>query len=176
MADLPVFAQPDRRTCGPSSLVVARALHEPSYAVRVGAAAGFRAEVLALHRRVTGWTDRTGRLQLPWPRALGTAPWAAARDLAATVGTPYRTGRVTADTLTAATPEAPVALYVGNRWSPRHVVLVTECREGTLRVYEPSSGRWVDLPLAALLGRRFRLAGWDRPWFSVAPRARRTPA
>lgn len=176
MGDLRVFAQPDRRTCGPSSLVVARALHDASYASTVGVADGFRTEVLALHRTVTGWTDRAGRLQVPWPRALGTAPWAAARDLATTTGTAYRWRRVSPDDLVAATPAAPVALYVGNRWSPRHVVLVTGCREGSLRVYEPASGRWVDVPLAALLARQARLAGWDRPWFSVAPRARRTPA
>ena len=36
-----------------------------------------------------------------------------------------------------------MALYLGNRWLPRHVVLVTGCREGVLRVYEPASGRWV---------------------------------
>ena len=176
MGDLPVFRQPDQRTCGPSSLVVARALHEPSYAGRVGVVDGFRTEVLALHRTVTGWTDRTGRLQLPWPRAFGTPPWAAAHDLAATAGRPYRTRRVAAEALEAATPEAPVALYLGNRWSPRHVVLVAGCTDGMLRIYEPASGRWVDVPLAALVARKARLAGWDRPWFTVAPSAPRTPA
>ncbi|HMD11735.1 MAG TPA: hypothetical protein VKG90_05330, partial [Marmoricola sp.] len=103
-------------------------------------------------------------------------PWAAAHDLAATVGRPYRTRRVAAGELAAATPEEPVVLYLGNRWSPRHVVLVAGCTDGTLRIYEPASGRWVDVPLAAVVARRFTLAGGDRPWFTVAPSARRTPA
>jgi hypothetical protein len=176
VGELRVFRQPDQRTCGPSSLVVARALHDPSYAERVASADAFRTEVLALHRTVTGWTDRAGRLQLPWPRALGTPPWAAGHDLAVTVGRACRTRRVAADTLAAATPEAPVVLFVGNRWSPRHVVLVTGCADGVLRVYDPAAGRWVDVPLAALLSRSTKIAGWDRPWFTVAPTAPRTPA
>jgi hypothetical protein len=176
MGEPTVFRQPDQRTCGPSSLVVARALREPSYAAQVGSVDGFRTEVLALHRTVTGWTDRSGRLQLPWPRAIGTPPWAAAHDLAITLGRHCRTRRVAAETLTAATPDAPVVLFVGNRWSPRHVVLVTGCDEGRLRVYDPAAGRWLDVPLAALLARSTTIAGWDRAWFTVAPTAPRTAA
>src|SRR4029453_17690952 len=75
------LAQPDQRSCGATALVVARMLLDrdyadllavgrppvPGLAVPGSLASRFRDEVLALHRRVTGPVDPTGRLQLPWP-------------------------------------------------------------------------------------------------------------
>jgi hypothetical protein len=144
-------------------------------------AGAFRERVLALHRRLTSPVDSRGRAQLPWPRALGTPPWAVARHLAALVGTPYvtrwtRTGRRAVDSLPPAGPLTPVALYVGSRWLPRHVVLVVGADAEGLAVYEPAGGRLVRVARTALAGHRLGLAGWDVPWFSVVPAARRTPA
>jgi len=175
VADPRLHAQPDRRSCGAAVLVAARALADPSYAATVADPARFRGEVLALHRRVTGVTDARGRLQLPWPRALGTPPWAVARQLEATVDASYSTRFAGFDRVAAATAHGPVAVYVGNRWLPRHVVLVSRVADGDLRTYEPASGRWVDVTRAGFEGRSLRLGGWDRAWFSVLP-ARRTPA
>ena len=45
------------------------------------AQARFAAEVWAAHRTTNHVLDRRGRLQLPWTRTLGTAPWALARHL-----------------------------------------------------------------------------------------------
>jgi hypothetical protein len=82
------FRQPDQRSCGPSCLVVARMLADPEYA---GATrARFDEEVLATHRRVTGSHPAVGALQLPWPRVLGTPPWAAAREMGRITGRSYR--------------------------------------------------------------------------------------
>lgn len=180
------LAQPDRRSCGAAVLVVARLLADPSYAPFVGSAEAFRSEVLAMHRRVTSPADVRGRLQLPWPRALGTPPWAVAHQLEGTTGVEHdvrvlRGGRDAAyDEIVAATATGhPVPVYVGSRCLPRHVVLAlgTAGEGGTaLRVYEPSSGRLVDVGRAAFLDGELGLAGWDTPWFSVLPRARRTPA
>ena len=70
--------QPDQRTCGPAALVVSRMLSHPEYAATVLERGSFATEVLALHRRA-GRVLSDGRPQVPWPGALGTAPWAAAR-------------------------------------------------------------------------------------------------
>lgn len=180
------LVQPDRRSCGAAVLVVARLLADPAYAPFVGSAGAFRSEVLAMHRRVTSPADVRGRLQLPWPRAFGTPPWAVAHQLEGTTGVEHdvrllRGEREPAyDDIVAATAAGhPVPVYVGSRWLPRHVVLaIGTAGEGgsALRVYEPSSGRPVDVGRAAFLAGELALAGWDTPWFSVLPRVRRTPA
>ncbi len=65
-------------------------------------------------------------------------------------------------------PGSPALLYVGNSWTPRHVVLVMPpTGEQELDVYEPSVGRVVDLPRRAFVERRLAIAGWDVPWAAV---------
>ncbi len=129
----------------------------------------FRHEALAMHARVTGPVDAAGRLQVPWPRALGTPPWAVARQLSATGastaggcaagGLPRVDHRVVPawpdrgallDRIVAATAEGrPVPVYVGNRWAPRHVVLFLGGVGGTAALLRPG----------ARVGRRRRPAG-----------------
>ena len=77
------LAQPDQRSCGPSALVAARMLVDPTYADRFAddRTAGFATETLAVHRRVTALVPAGGDLQIPWPRMLGTPPWAVARAM-----------------------------------------------------------------------------------------------
>lgn len=187
--------QPDRRSCGATVLVVARMLvdhaygefvatgHHPGtgYAVPGSVADRFGHEVLAMHRRVTGLVDVTGRLQPPWPRALGTPPWALSRQLSGTGSARLprvrhtthpvcSDGAATYDRIAAATiARRPVPLYVGNRWAPRHVVLALGEVGGRLRVYEPAQGRLVDVDRVSFDRARLGLAGWDRPWFAVLP-------
>jgi hypothetical protein len=164
--------QPDRRTCGPSCLVAARTLLDPAYAEAV-TPDRFRAEVLDLHRKVTGPVDARGVLQLPWPRALGTPPWALARQLSALDPEPTYVARPALprarafDRLAAA--DAPSGLYVGDRWLPRHVVLVVGASPTSLRIYEPSRGRLVDVGRDSFLRARLGLAGWHKPWVTVTP-------
>ncbi len=75
------------------------------------------------------------------------------------------------------------AVYVGNRWTPRHVCLVVEPDAGpgtgtgtALTVYEPSAGRVVRLP-EGLHADGTPLAGWRYGWFAVSPpSARRSRA
>jgi hypothetical protein len=119
-----------------------------------GRRATFAADVLAAHRRLTR-TRLHGRLQLPWPRAIGTPPWAVARELTTVTGTRHRTRLVRWSPAAAPTSGA---MYVGSRWLPRHVVLVLDAD----RCYEPASGGRVPLD-----GRP--LAGWPTRWFTVAP-------
>jgi len=195
MSELPwaALVQPDSLSCGPSSLVVARMLADPSYAASLGVAptgsaalldsagvaARFRDEVLAMHRRVTSSAAPDGRAQLPWPRRLGTPPWAVARQLAATPGpdgtsVPYGWHLVRTDPATgfARLSRSPrvTALFLGNDWLPRHIVLVIDTTpERALRVYDPARGRVVLVEREDFTRRRLGVAGWDAPWFVVTP-------
>jgi hypothetical protein len=194
------LAQPDQRSCGAAVLVVARMLVDPGFRALVtggpGAATGtppadgvgsasaprFRDEVLAMHRRTTGAVDAAGRIQLPWPRLLGTPPWAVAHQMSVTGGPdsppvastvrPAWPGRAALlDRMLAATAAGrPVPVYVGNRWLPRHVVLLLGEADGRLRFYEPASGDLVDVSRDAFVPGRLGLAGWDTPWCAVLPR------
>jgi hypothetical protein len=186
------YRQPDRFSCGGAVLVVARMVNDPAYAelVRTGRHPGtgfalpgstverrFGDEVLAMHRRTTGPVDVTGALQLPWPPGLGTPPWAVARQMSGASGVPgarydarvvspfdRRAGLDSIVTATAAGHAVP--LYVGTRWTPRHVVLVLG---EDLRTYDPSVGRRVRMEPDDFVRGRLEIAGWSRPWFSVLP-------
>lgn len=159
--------QPDGLSCGASVLVVVRMLLDETYAERAGRA--FGPEVLAVHRRVTRSSLR-GRPQLPWPRALGTPPWAIARELAALTGVPHRARRPHWESLRAAA--GPSALYVGNRLLPRHVVLVLGGSGADLEVYDPGTGGRRLVTRAALEQGRLGIGGWDRAWFAVSAAGR----
>lgn len=78
--------QPNQQTCGAAALVVARMINDPVYRTHVASPAGFAVETLAMHERVTSSVDVRGRLQLPWPRALGTPPWSVAHQMTGSSG------------------------------------------------------------------------------------------
>ena len=184
--DLPwaKMRQPDQRTCGPSSVVAARMLLDRSYAeaVQDGADGRFATDVLSTHRRATS-AIVAGRLQVPWPRALGTPPWAVARELSALSGPdlPARSytwhvallrPQAAFDRVLAGVDEGrPVALYVGNAWAPRHVVLaVARAGPDALWVYDPARGSRVEVARAVVESRELTFGRWDRLWFDVGPR------
>jgi hypothetical protein len=164
------LVQPDQRTCGPSVLVVARMLNDPEYADRVLTAGSFRDEVLGLHRRAN----------VVWPRAFGTTPWAAARQMGHGCGVPGRHYRAHAiggrrDLAYVAASHAVragqlVPLYLGSPWLPRHVVLAVSHDATGLHVYDPASGRVLPLPASAFVAGSLSIAGWSRPLFVVLPR------
>jgi len=166
--------QPDRRSCGAASLVMARRLVHERYAGLVADQATFAHEAATLHRRLTSPVDTAGGRQVPWPRALGTPPWAAARELRLLTGTPYgvrlvRWHRDVWSHLHGVGPARPAAVFVGDRLLPRHVVLVTEVRDGGATTYEPSSGTTTDVARERWERGDLALAGWDRPWLVVGP-------
>ncbi|CAM3490346.1 hypothetical protein NODU109028_19370 [Nocardioides dubius] len=175
MSDVRWFRQPDRRSCGAATMVTARMLHEAAYAVQVRDQAAFSTEALLLHRRLTSLRG-PGGLQLPWPRALGTPPWAVAGYLGALTGRRYRVrwvARRGVRELVAARKSvlagAPVAIYVGSRWLPRHVVLGVAAPDDGLLLYEPSAGALRTIAPGPWRWHRLGLAGWRRPWFVVLP-------
>lgn len=175
MADFPDgLRQPDQRSCGAACLVAAQGLRDSAYRQRVSSPTAFRAEVLAMHSRVTSSVDVSGRVQPPWPQALGTPPWAVARQLGGTTGRDYtslpvrwRDGGTAYDALVG--HALPAAAYVGNAWLPRHVVLVVGGDAEALEVYEPASGRVVDVDRGRFADHRLDLGGWDVPWFTITP-------
>lgn len=126
--------QPDNRTCGPSVVVVLEGLPGPW--------PDFERRVLAMHRHLNRF----------WPRALGTTPWAIARE----VGGQVR--RFRRPEVVAALP-APVPVYLGSRWLPRHVVLALDVTDDDLLVYNPAVGAVVPM----------RSSRWKRTWFAVLP-------
>jgi hypothetical protein len=88
--------------------------------------------------RTNGIRAAGGKLNVPWPRALGTPPWGAEKELeygAARPGAAYEMRLVrlgSSDALRAAHRDLvrlvrdglPALLYIGNAWTPRHVTLV----------------------------------------------------
>ena len=62
--------QPDPVSCGPTAVVAARMLLEPTWRP-----ADLDAEIARTHRRLTSTHSYRDRFQAPWPRRLGTPPW-----------------------------------------------------------------------------------------------------
>ena len=186
MTELPWarMRQPDQRSCGPSSMVAARMMLDRSYAAAVREAREdrFADDVLSTHRRATSVIS-AGRLQVPWPRALGTPPWAVARELSELSGpgvpsrryrwrlAVLRPGAAFTRAEAGVDEDRPVALYVGNAWAPRHVVLAVGRAGPDARwVYDPARGARLGVTRIEVRARRLTFGRWDRLWFDVSPR------
>lgn len=133
----------------------------------------FREEVLVCHRRLTALRDGAW-WQLPWPRAIGTPPWAVRRALAALTGREHdlRLARWSRAAAYDRLALAGGALYVGSRTLPRHVLLVLppdSDSDSGLRCYQPSRGTVVTLPREEFLAGRLMQAGWPYAWFTIGP-------
>jgi len=174
--------QPDRVSCGAASVVAARVLLDgwrPE-----DATAAIREE----HRRLTSARSPRERFQLPWPRRLGTPPWAVANALRSLTGEPVATVHarprpvLAYDVLVEQVRTRPVGVYVGNRWLPRHVVLAIgvvagpeEPRGepsradagGAVRLFDPARGALVTVPRDRWHRHRVGVAGWSHLWFVV---------
>ena len=153
---------------------MARRLVHPRYAAQVRDQATFAHEASTLHRRITSLADTAGGWQVPWPRAIGTPPWAVARELRLLTGVryvvrPVRLRRRVWPHLQQVTAGRPAAVFVGDRVLPRHVVLVTGVADGRARTYEPASGLVVHVGRDRWERGDLGLAGWDRPWFVISP-------
>lgn len=168
--------QPDARSCGAACLVMARALREEEYAVWLAEPGRFRSEALRAHRRSTSLRGGAG-VRLPWPRALGTAPWSVVSELSTRAGSwrvrwLRRGSAATAEQVAAAIEAGhPVVLFVGSRTLPRHVVLAValDREHDVLAVYDPAPGALRALPLAALRRGRTGFTQWQTTWWAVLP-------
>jgi hypothetical protein len=186
-------------TCGAATLIVARALLDPVYAMWLaegfdartpGAAADERppaARFAAAEPQVMARTNAAlgpRGLRLPWPASLGTPPWGASGQMTR-IGGPggvrYVARAVDPDSTdsrqagyraaeAAALAGRPAPLFVGDDATPRHSVLVVGRDGDALRLYEPAAGTVVRVPEAQLTGAGLRVAGWGRFWAVVVPR------
>ena len=185
-------------TCGSACLTVARMLVNPTFAHWITTGEGPRADAppgateqerfAAYEKVVMRRTNRLlaagGRLNLPWPRSLGTPPWGARKELefgASRRGTQYqlrllrplgRSGlRAAHGRLVDVVGDGePALLYIGNGVLPRHVTLVLPGDgDRLLDVYDPATGRVTLLDEDRFAARRLGIAGWDVPWITVQP-------
>ena len=191
-------SQQSPTTCGAACLTVARMLIDPLFARWILTGEGprrgvpdaptlgerFAAYERIVHRRTNGLYAGAGRLNLPWPRRLGTPPWGAKKELefgAARRDTDYTVEMLRHhspaelgehfDRLLAIVADGePALLYVGTHLVPRHVLLILpDNGDGNLEVYDPARGTVTELTRHAFTSRAVDLAGWDVPWFSVEP-------
>lgn len=159
--------QRDSRSCGAACVVAARALLRPWRPVDPGS------EVQQEHRLLTSLRTPNDRLQLPWPRALGTPPWAIASALRALTGERVTTVHARPrphlgyDVLREQLHSRPAAVYVGSRWLPRHIVLAVAAVDGAVEVFDPAAGRLIRVLEERWTGHRVDLAGWSHFWFVV---------
>lgn len=159
--------QPDQRSCGAASVVAARVVltdWRPGDAAR---------EILDEHRLLTSSRSPRDRFQVPWPRRLGTPPWAVANALRTLTG--QRIATVNArprpaigyEVLRENLATRPVAVYVGSRWLPRHVVLALGTVGDAVEVFDPAAGATVTLGRARWAEHRLGFGRWDHFWFVV---------
>ena len=159
--------QPDGRSCGAASVLAARAILTPWRPDDP------EAEITEEHRLLTSSTSPRDRFQVPWPRALGTPPWAVANALRVLSGmnlaTVYTRPRapIGYEVLREQVRRRPVAVYLGSRLLPRHVVLaVGEVADG-IEVFDPAHGRLIRVPRENWGGHRVGVAGWNYLWFVI---------
>lgn len=187
-----VGRQTDSTTCGSAVLAMLNATGDPALALwlatgtvldlsRPTELAGASAEQLArlvdapaqerfarLQQVLKRRSNARGLLGLPWPAALGTPPWGAAR-VARFAGLHFtdemlddtdeaHLSEVLAEVAGAVDRGVPAPLYSGGDtsrgWStavPRHLVLVIGRVADGLTIWEPGAGRIEDVPTAALL-------------------------
>lgn len=192
--------QPDDRSCGAACAVVAAMLADADYAEYVATgthprtrrtapgpvADRFARETLTAHRELTGWRapGTAHRWQPPWPRAWGTPPWSLARRLSRLTGTrltprwaltPASRHRLVADVSRLLTEGHPVALYVGNAATPRHVVLALGIAGSHWRVWEPGRGVVCLVDPQRLAAGTQAVGGWRRLWCAIGPSPIRRP-
>lgn len=209
--------QANGTTCGAAALTMMAALGDPSLAFwlvtgrlatdpdgsRPPELAGANLGALALlaeapasrrfaavHRVYKRRSTARALLGLPWPAALGTPPWRAAR-VARFPGVVYghhplddadrdALGVVLDKVGDAVDAGIPVPLYSGGDtargWPtavPRHVVLAVGRADDGLRVFEPGKGRVVTATRAALLagqGPQPALGNWAHLVWVLPPR------
>lgn len=191
----PHAVQPDQTTCGSSALVMARMLNHPAYAmyIRLGydpvtgrrdgltPVERFERASLEMHDRTNGLKQRGG-LGLPWPKALGTHPAGLVNEMnnggSGMPGTSYTMkytdprdrGDLYDGVLAACTEGHAVPVYVGNCYSPRHVVLVIGNEDDDLTIYNPANGERATVIRSEWAGSKLGgKASWDEPWGAVVP-------
>lgn len=190
------LTQPDARSCGAAVLVFSRMLHDAGYAQLVATGRHpvtgwtipgdtherFQSETLAMHRRATRVITVSERLQMPWPRALGTPPWALAAQMSGRHGSGlggeyvvrpapmWDRGDIFTDVVKALAADHTVPIVVGDRWLPRHVVLALVGTSDFMRVYDPATGGVRTITRQEFTSALLPFGRWHRCWATIVPR------
>jgi hypothetical protein len=163
------WQQPTNTTCG-SSVVVAL-----GYLASGVEPLDFAAAARAVMARTNSPVDRAGRLQLPWPPALGTRPAALVRELGGTwtsrVVDPRRPGRAYDVLVGFVTSGQAIPLYIGEGSWMQHIVLVVGATDHDFSVYDPAVGRTVRRTREQFERGALDLVGWDQPWLVIVPKS-----
>jgi hypothetical protein len=176
------------QTCGATAIMVARAVVDPIYALRLTtggrpdteeeeeADERFEDRLAAEEQRIHDDTNRV------WPQAAGVTPWAVSnqlsRDLAG-LGARYQwttvalavsalTDAVLRRALAAVALGYPVPFLIGDL-IPRHYVLMLHHDAAGAWVYEPTGGDIVLLPERDLLRRDFSALGFAHLKGAILP-------
>lgn len=161
------WQQPTRTTCG-SSVVVAL-----EYLCTGVAPLDFAAAARTTMARTNSPVDRSGRLQLPWPPALGTRPAAMVRELGGgwvnRVVDPRRPGQAYDVLVAFVRSGQAIPLYIGEGSWMQHIVLVVGADDAGVSVYDPAGGRTVRRTRRQFESGALDLAGWDQPWLVIVP-------
>lgn len=159
--------QPDRLSCGAASVVAARTL------LTAWRPENVEAEILSEHALLTSSRSPRDRFQMPWPRRLGTPPWAVTNALRALTGEHIATvitrnrPAIGYEVLREQVARRPVAVYLGSRWLPRHVVLAVRPVLDGIEVFDPAAGALVTVAAARWTEHRVDVAGWSHSWFVI---------
>lgn len=180
-------------TCGPTCAIVTRVLLDPAFALWLTSGdhlepersgdglpfeQRFRSQQVAVHDAIT----RRALGPAPWPKALGSPPWALAAFLNRFTGltggqfgwvpvdgeNPTQLGRCLAAVLRGVSAGIPVPVYIG-RHVDRHVVLAIGARPDAVVVYDPAAGAVVEVPLSDWAAGQVGIAGWDQLESVVVP-------
>ena len=181
------IGQYDGTTCGSTTVLAARAVVDPLYALQLttGGRPGtaeesderFRRRLEEEEQRIHDETD------VLWPQMAGTPPWGLSerlnRDRAA-LGVRYRwrpalpfpsvDRALLRSALTAANRGHPVPVLIGDA-VPRHYVLLPRHDDAGARFYEPTSAEIVVVPPAELERRDFGRLGYPRLAGVILPSA-----
>lgn len=183
-----VLAQPDGTTCGSSSLVVAKMINDPMYAMQI--ITGYNPHTDAyvvspegptpegrFHAAAKEMHDLTNNAVGPsigtnWPEWLGTPPWGAAEEMGTPGGPgvpgtsydwslhpPFSGASDYGSVASAVQSGQSVPLFIGTGAYPSHVVLVTGMEGENMRIYEPSSGQMMTIPRSQFESGNFSLGG-----------------
>ncbi|MFD7159081.1 hypothetical protein ACFV9C_31105 [Kribbella sp. NPDC059898] len=171
--------QPDDTSCGPMTILMARALADPLYALylttgdstdRANAAAEqFQARLTAEEHRIHAETNRF------WPQRLGSTPLGISNELnryADALGTRYRARLADRPALAEAADAAgngyPVPVLIGD-WIPRHYILLIGRAGADLLYYEPGYATVGSLNEQDFLHGKLAVIGFHRSYAVVTP-------
>jgi hypothetical protein len=182
-----LFRQYDGTSCGSTAIVVAHALTDPIFALRLTTGGDpdadadtgeqFLARLKAEERRVHGTTN------LVWPQLLGTPPWGVRDQMnqpAVGVGGRYQwtvvqdwvpgaADAVLRQALLAVARGYPVPVLIGDLIPRHYLLLVGRTGVGAL-FYEPTKGAIVLVPESDLRHRDFSALGFGHLKGAVLPR------